>query len=96
MKIIKTMYDAEIGTTFYNIEGIDNWDLRDLYNLLLAEEARASLVSGWFRGSKDLFKCLEKHFQGLSETTKADPTIPNEGAHRVILPNKEMREKYGE
>ena len=26
---------------------------------------------------------------------KKDPTIPDEKAHRVTLPDKEMREKYG-
>jgi len=59
MKIIKSEYDKEHGTQYFDIIRISNWDLERIYLLLKAEKARAIIVKGYYRGSKDLLEILE-------------------------------------
>lgn len=59
MKIRETIYDAEKGTQFYNIEEIPVHDLRLIFRLLKAEKQRAAIVKGWNRGSIELLSILE-------------------------------------
>ena len=58
-KIIKTRFDKEVNTQYYSIEDIPYFELENIYRLLKAEEARAKIVKGWNRGSKELLKALE-------------------------------------
>lgn len=60
LKITKVRYDKERGTQYFSIDEISNWDLENLYRLLLAEKARACIVKGFDRGVEDLFVELQK------------------------------------
>lgn len=54
MQIKKTKHDKAIGTQYYDIIGITNYDLERLYRLLVAEESRAKATRGFNRGSPEL------------------------------------------
>ena len=60
MEIRQVRQDKERGTVYYNIEDIANWDLENLYRLLVAEKERARIIKDVYRGSEDLLKELQK------------------------------------
>lgn len=59
MKVTKVRHDKDKGTDYFSIDEISNWDLERLYRLLEAEKARARIVEGFDRGSKDLLMALQ-------------------------------------
>jgi hypothetical protein len=58
--IEKIRYEKEIGTLFYDVKNISNWELENLWRLLKAEESRARIVNGFNRGTPRLLVALEK------------------------------------
>jgi len=62
MKIVKTRYDEEHHTIYFNIEEMSNWDLEILHKLLKAEKARASIVGGFNYAPKELLAELDVLF----------------------------------
>lgn len=60
MKIIKTYFDQEHHTQFYNIEEVSNWGMEHLLKLLRAEKLRSKAVSGSYRGPSGLLELLEE------------------------------------
>ena len=59
VEIIQTSADEKIGTIFFKIEVISNWDLHRLYDLLRAEKARAEITHGFDRGLHGLLEALK-------------------------------------
>ncbi len=58
MRLVKTRRDEERSVQYYNIENISHIELRGIYKVLLAEEARSKIVKGWNRGSKAVRELL--------------------------------------
>lgn len=63
MKLKHDRYEKKIGTHYFNIEGVSNWDLNTIYKVLKSEEARAKIFSDGFRGSRGLLDLLEDYMQ---------------------------------
>ena len=59
IEIERVNYDKERGTEYYDIKGISNWDLKQLYQLLVAEKKRAWTMQGFDRGVIELREAIE-------------------------------------
>ena len=60
IEVEKVSYDKDRGTEYYDIKGISNWDLKRVYQLLVAEKERSRIMEqGNDRGIKELREAIE-------------------------------------
>lgn len=59
IEIERVNYDQERGTEYYDIKGISNWDLKQLYQLLVSEKERSRVMRGFDRGVIELREAIE-------------------------------------
>jgi hypothetical protein len=64
--VVYTHEEKDIGTLFYDLKGLSNWQLEHLWRLLKAEDARARIINGFNRGIPELSKALDE----LAKTQK--------------------------
>lgn len=69
--------DKPCNTRYYALNGLTHFDLRQIYLLLKAEEARGEIIGGFYRGcsGKELLRFLEAHPELIGKDTVTQVTV---------------------